>query len=161
MVAGGCSAGLSTGGSCSSPLASSEVYGFAWVKTDAADYPPGTTVNITRGGWQPGQTATLTAVESPLIDTCGPYTVTADADGNISDSSFVTDSHDINILFYLTATGSASQAQTTFTDAAGKTTALVGAVTWSLTPWADRRIPRAWSWLRAALPYPSPRRANT
>src|SRR5258707_7827673 len=85
------------------PLSSTEVYGFATVKTDAADYPPGTTVNITGSGWQPGETITLMLVESPLIDTHGPYTVTADANGHISDSSFVTDEHDLNVKFSLTA----------------------------------------------------------
>src|SRR5882724_3894965 len=99
-------------------LSSTEVYGFATVKTDAADYPPGTTVNITGSGWQPGETVTLTLVESPLIDTHGPYTVTADANGHISDSSFVTDEHDLNVKFSLTAVGSVSQAQTAFTDTA-------------------------------------------
>src|SRR5437879_7692729 len=79
--------------------ASAELYGFATVKTDAADYPPGTTVNITGSGWQPGETVTLTLVESPLIDTHGPYTVVADAFGNVSDSSFVTDTHDLLVRF--------------------------------------------------------------
>src|SRR5438094_3259468 len=98
-------------------LQSGELYGFATVKTDEADYPPGTTVNITGAGWQPGETVTITLVESPLIDTHGPYTTVADSNGNISNSSFVTDAHDFGILFYLTAAGSASQAQNTFTDA--------------------------------------------
>src|SRR5205807_2157423 len=102
--------------------ASAELYGFATVKTDAADYPPGTTVNITGSGWQPGETVTLTLVESPLIDTHGPYPVVADAFGNISDSSFVTDAHDVNVKFYLTAVGSQAQAQNTFTDATNNDT---------------------------------------
>ena len=50
-------------------VANNDLYGFATVKTDAADYPPGTTVNITGSGWQPGETVTLTLVESPLFDT--------------------------------------------------------------------------------------------
>jgi N-acetylneuraminic acid mutarotase len=100
-------------------LASTELYGFATVKTDAADYPPGSTVTITGSGWRPGETVTLTLVESPLIDVHGPYNVVADASGRISDSSFTTDAHDEDIRFYLTAMGSASQsqAQNTFTDA--------------------------------------------
>src|SRR5438876_11010937 len=103
--------------------ASAELYGFATVKTDAADYPPGTTVNITGSGWQPGETVALTLVESPLIDTHGPFPAVADGNGNISDSSFVTDLHDVNVKFALTAVGSASkwQAQNTFTDAPGDT----------------------------------------
>ena len=98
-------------------LSSTELYGFATVKTDAADYPPGSTVTITGSGWQPGETVTLTLVESPLIDTHGPFTTVADANGNISNSSVATDTHDVNVRFYLTAVGSQSQAQNTFTDA--------------------------------------------
>ena len=54
-------------------LASTELYGFATVKTDASDYPPGTTVNITGAGWKPNEYVQLTLVESPLVDTHGPY----------------------------------------------------------------------------------------
>jgi hypothetical protein len=97
-------------------LNSAEAYGFPTVQTDQGDYPPGTTVNIAGSGWKPGETVTIQIVESPLIDTHGPYSVTADANGNISDSSFSTDFHDLNVKFTLTALGSVSQAQTTFTD---------------------------------------------
>src|SRR5207248_1805095 len=47
-------------------LASGELYGFATIKTDKADYPPGTTVHITGSGWQPNEIVSLTLVESPL-----------------------------------------------------------------------------------------------
>src|SRR5947209_2025203 len=97
--------------------ASAELYGFATVKTDAADYPPGTIVTITGTGWQPGETVTLTLVESPLIDTHPTMTAVADAFGNISNNQFSPDVHDLDVRFYLTATGSQSQAQNTFTDA--------------------------------------------
>src|SRR6267154_4383253 len=115
-------------------LSSSELYGFATVKTDAADYPPGTTVNITGSGWQPGEAVSLTLVESPLIDTHGPYTVTADANGNISDSSFTTDIHDLNVKFTLTAVGSVSQAQTTFTDSKPMTLTITTPATVAVVP---------------------------
>src|SRR2546427_7222977 len=119
MVAGG----LDTN---HSPLATSEVYGFATVKTDAADYPPGTTVNITGSGWQPNESVTLTLVEVPDLDSDSPITLTppttADVNGNISNSSFKTDAADLNIRITLTAVGSVSQAQTTFTDASGTDT---------------------------------------
>ena len=49
-------------------LASTELYGFATVKTDTTDYAPGAIVTITGSGWQPGETVTLTLRESPLID---------------------------------------------------------------------------------------------
>ncbi len=111
-VAGGTDAGGNV-------QASSEWYRFTTVKTDALDYPPGTTVHITGTGWQPGETVTLSMVESPLIDAHGPYTVVADQSGNISDTSFVTDVHDLDVKFTLTAVGSSSalQARTAFTDA--------------------------------------------
>ena len=100
-------------------LASTELYGFATVKSDAADYPPGSTVTINGSGWKPGETVTITLVELPLVDTHGPYNVVADGNGNISDSSFVTDDHDLDIRFSVTAVGtqSGSQAQNVFTDA--------------------------------------------
>ena len=100
-------------------LNTAEAYGYPTVQTDQSDYPPGTTVTITGSGFQAGEAVTIQLVESPVFDTHGPYTVQADANGNISDNSFVTDSHDLNIRFYLTATGQTSgfQAQNTFTDA--------------------------------------------
>ena len=100
-------------------LASAEVYGFATIKTDQADYPPGTPVTITGSGWQPGETVQMSLVEVPDLDGDSPIslTATADASGNISNSSFATNIDDLNVHFTLTAVGSASQAQTTFTDA--------------------------------------------
>src|SRR5436189_5893194 len=102
--------------------ASADLYGFATVKTDAADYPPGSIVTITGTGWQPGETVTLTLVESPLIDTHPTMTAVADAFGNISNNQFSPDVHDVDIRFYLTATGSQSQTQTTFTDSVNSVT---------------------------------------
>lgn len=92
---------------------------FATVMTDQADYAPGTIVTVTGSGWQPGETVTLSFVESPLIDTHPDLYAVADASGNIFNNQFSPDSHDIDITFTLTATGGTSglQAQTTFTDA--------------------------------------------
>ncbi|MGB2900514.1 MAG: Ig-like domain repeat protein [Candidatus Acidiferrum sp.] len=99
-------------------LSSTEVYGFATVKTDRADYAPGEIVTITGSGWQPGETVTLSFLESPLIDTHPNLTAVADASGNIVNAQFSPDIHDLDIRFYLTAVGSVSgiQAQNTFTD---------------------------------------------
>jgi Bacterial Ig-like domain (group 3)/MBG domain (YGX type)/Galactose oxidase, central domain/Kelch motif len=105
-----------------STLVATDLYGFATVKTDASDYAPGTPVNITGSGWVPGETVTLSFLESPYYDTHPPITTVADASGNIANSSFSPDSHDVGIRFYLTATGSTSQAYNTFTDAASPTT---------------------------------------
>src|SRR5690348_5634423 len=84
------SGGLNASGAA---LASAETYGFATVKTDAADYPPGTVVNISGSGWQPNETVQLNLVENPDLDGDSPIIInaTADANGNISDSSFSTD----------------------------------------------------------------------
>jgi Bacterial Ig-like domain (group 3)/Kelch motif len=125
VVAGGADSSGNT-------LASAEAYGFAWIKTDASDYSPGTTVYVSGGGWQPGETLNISLVESPLIDTHGPYTVTVGSDGTFTSQpmtsqdascasdgtpcTFVPDLHDVSVQFALTAVGSASQAQTTFTD---------------------------------------------
>ena len=108
-------------------LASTELYAFPVVKTDAPDYPPGTTVTISGSGFRPGEIVNLTLVESPLIDTHGPYAVTADGNGNFTDSSFATDIHDVNVRFWLSAVGSQSGlvAENTFTDATATNTTLV------------------------------------
>jgi hypothetical protein len=107
---------LLTGGSNQS---STELYGFATVKTDAADYAPGSVVTITGSGWKPGETVTLTLTESPLTDTHGPLTAVADANGNLLNNQFIPDSHDLNTKFTVAAVGAGSgfQAQNTFTDA--------------------------------------------
>jgi len=83
LVAGGTDAS-----SPAKTLATTELYGFAWVKTDQADYAPGTTVTITGSGWQPGETVTLSFLESPLIDTHPTLTAIADSHGNIVNTQF-------------------------------------------------------------------------
>ena len=102
---------------------SSELYGFATVKTDKDDYAPGQTVVITGGGWQPGETVTLLLQEdvSPAFHDDLVLTATADENGNILNTEFFPLQHDIGVRFYLTATGAGSQAQITFTDAIGRT----------------------------------------
>jgi hypothetical protein len=112
---------LLAGGSGS---AAAELYGFATVKTDKDDYAPGTMVTITGSGWRPGEPVTLSLLESPNYDTHPLETAVADASGNFVNTQFSPDDHDLNIRFYLTATGSASQAQTTFTDASPDDTSM-------------------------------------
>ena len=109
---------LAGGSNSTGTLSSAELYGFATVKTDKADYAPGTIVTITGSGWQPGETVTLTLVESPLVDTHPVMTAVADSTGKIVNTDFSPDEYDISIRFYLTAVGSISgiQAQNTFTD---------------------------------------------
>jgi hypothetical protein len=93
-----------------------EQYSYATVQTDNNDYPPGSTVAITGSGWIPGETVTLTLVESPDLDNHLPVTVVADQYGNIYNADFSPDAHDLNVRFYLTARGSQSEAVNTFTD---------------------------------------------
>ena len=102
--------------------AGTELYRFATIRTDQDDYAPGQTVTITGSGWKPGEQVTITLLESPDIDTHSPITVTADPNGNISDSSFATDAHDFQIRFFVYAHGSASDAATSFTDGGGAVT---------------------------------------
>jgi hypothetical protein len=99
-----------------SNLRSSEVYSFATLKTDKADYAPGETVTITGAGWVPGETVTLELREVPALHSDRVLTAVADATGRIFNNSFSPERHDIGVTFYLTAIGSQSQAQTVFTD---------------------------------------------
>ncbi|HEV2323095.1 MAG TPA: YDG domain-containing protein, partial [Terracidiphilus sp.] len=111
IVAGGVDASGNT-------LSSAEFFAFPWVKTDALEYAPGTPVNITGGGFQPGETVTLHFQETPYYDAPADLTATVQPDGTFSNSQFSPDTYDLNIGFFLTATGSAShnQAQTVFAD---------------------------------------------
>jgi uncharacterized repeat protein (TIGR01451 family) len=110
-------AGGSAKADASAPTKRAELYGFATVKTDKADYAPGQRVTITGSGWVPGETVTLTLTEEPFIDTHALKSVRADGSGNIMSDEFVPDEADLGVKFYLTATGGQSQAQTSFTDA--------------------------------------------
>src|SRR2546427_5179009 len=67
---GAVAGGKGTSGTTST---SSEVYGFATARTDVADCPPGTTVNISGSGWQAGESGMLMLVESPFRDDHTPY----------------------------------------------------------------------------------------
>jgi MBG domain-containing protein/Kelch motif protein len=130
LVAGAGDAGTAT-----------ELYRFATVRTDQDDYTPGQTVNISGTGWKPGEQVTITLLESPNIDTHPAITVTADANGKIADSSFVTDQHDFQVRFFVFAQGSVSDAATSFTDGGGAV-AVAGvnsttATTFSYTGYTD------------------------
>jgi autotransporter-associated beta strand protein len=110
-------AGGSASANAANPLKSAELYHFATVNTDKADYPPFTTVHITGGGWVPGESVRLTFLETGSNPDYHPaISVVADAEGKIHTDDFKTDQHDFKMHFLLTATGSASQVQTAFTD---------------------------------------------
>src|ERR1700757_19577 len=111
MVAGGNDAS-------GNALNTTEAYGYPTVQTDQSDYPPGTTVTMNGSGFKPNETIAIQLVEAPLVDMHGPYMVQADSNGNFVDTSFMTDVHDVDIRFYLSATGGelGFWAQNTFTD---------------------------------------------
>jgi hypothetical protein len=93
-----------------------EIYRFATVRTDKDDYAPGELALITGSGWQPNEDVTLLFQEDPAVHDDYVLTVRADDDGNIHWNQWAPDQHDFGVRFYLTASGSRSRAQTTFTD---------------------------------------------
>ena len=100
-----------------SGLSTAELYGFATVKTDKADYAAGETVTISGSGWQPSETVNLRLTEVPKTHDDRTFAATADEAGNILNNEFAPEEHDAGVRFYLTASGARSQAQATFTDA--------------------------------------------
>ena len=91
-------------------------YGYATLKTDRDDYAPGETVTITGSGWVPGETVTLLLEEAPLLHGGRTLTAVADNQGRIVNTDFAPEQHHLGVRFYLTAYGSESEAQWTFTD---------------------------------------------
>ncbi|HJU44342.1 MAG TPA: kelch repeat-containing protein, partial [Vicinamibacterales bacterium] len=118
-----------SGGSAASDASngtnSAELYGFATVKTDQADYAPGTKVIVTGGGWVPGESVKLIFKEaSAPFHGDRSIVVTADSAGNIISDAFAPEEHDLGVRFFLTAIGGESQARTTFTDSASQNAAI-------------------------------------
>jgi len=121
QAAGGALSPLATGlllVAGGSGLAEAELYGFPTVMTDSTDYAPGSQVNITGSGWQPGETVNLYLRETPPVDNPPAMSAVADAHGKIANRAFAPSNQDVGVHFYLTAVGAASQgqAQTTFAD---------------------------------------------
>ena len=109
----------------SSQLHLAQVTAGSTVTTDKNDYAPGETVAISGSGWIPGQPVALHIEES---DNDLPWDVSAtpDAAGNFSNSDFVIQSHDIGVVFTLTATQGSVVTTTQFTDVVGPGVALNG-----------------------------------
>jgi hypothetical protein len=94
--------------------------GAATLTTDQADYQPGQTITFTGTGWQPGEAVAIDVYETsvdPLFWE-GGVSATADASGNIFNSSFLVQQSFLGLGFLANATGQASglTASTTFTD---------------------------------------------
>ena len=109
----------------SSQLHLAQVTAGSTVTSDKSDYGPGETVAISGSGWIPGQPVALHIEES---DNDLPWDVSAtpDAAGNFSNSDFVIQTHDIGVVFTLTATQGNVVATTQFTDVVGTGVALNG-----------------------------------
>ncbi|HZY10938.1 MAG TPA: hypothetical protein VFF29_07265, partial [Bacteroidota bacterium] len=90
----------------------------ATVTTDKLDYMPGEHVIVSGSGWAPGETVSLLFEESPYIHPPQTLYTVADGAGNISNSDYLIEDHDLGQTFTLTATGLSSGlvAQTIFTD---------------------------------------------
>ena len=99
-----------------------EVYRFATIKTDKDDYAPGQLAVITGSGWEANEEVTLLFQEDPAVHEDYVLKVQTDSAGNISWNQWAPEGHDFGVRFYLTATGSKSRAQMTFTDGAAETT---------------------------------------
>ncbi len=93
-----------------------ERYRFATIKTDKDDYAPGERAVITGSGWQPGEVVTLLFQEDPAVHEDYVLQVTADVAGSLYWDRWAPEQHDLNVRFYLLASGSRSKAQMTFTD---------------------------------------------
>src|SRR5438874_10237529 len=84
--------------------------------TDKSDYSPGETVTITGHGWKPGSTVALVLEEDLGIDGPWTYSAVVDDNGDFTNREFVTDEHDVGVLFKLTVTGDGEGGQAFFTD---------------------------------------------
>src|SRR5690242_4819448 len=102
----------------------------ATIVTDQPDYAPGSTVIISGTGFQPGETVTLQVLHDPTggddatSPAHQPWTVVADANGNVSSTWLVpADEDELGATLKLTAVGGSSRvtAEVTFTDAGTKT----------------------------------------
>ncbi|PYK43005.1 MAG: hypothetical protein DME53_13670 [Verrucomicrobia bacterium] len=109
----------------SSQLHLAQVTAGSTVTTDKNDYAPGETVAISGSGWIPGQPVALHIDESDN-DLPWDASATPDAAGNFSNTDFVIQSHDIGVVFTLTATQGSVVATTQFTDVVGPGIALNG-----------------------------------
>ena len=92
----------------------------AYVSTEQPDYSPGQTVDVTGGGWDPGETVTLLFQPDPQTRPNSTVTATASEEGDFVNSEFLLQSEDLGTTYTITATGQSSgkTATATFNDAA-------------------------------------------
>jgi hypothetical protein len=115
----------------SGSLNSSELFQYVAIGTDKPDYAPGTPVNISGSGWQPGEQVSVQIMTVPVDRHHIEFTGSgiADGAGNVAVTGFAVDQSHLGMKFILTATGSQLQAQTTFTDGSG-----IPAIAFSFSP---------------------------
>ena len=108
-------------------LAASEVFGYATVDTDKADYSPGEEATFSGTGWKPGEQVLLQVASFPLDQHSVEFTAVGQADsvGRVRVGPFRIDRSHLGVRFLATATGSESQAQNVFTDAPEATSTLM------------------------------------
>lgn len=100
-------------------ISAAETFLYSTIHTDKSDYQPGNSATFTGGGWKAGETVALsvTSLSNPTATTEFTGTAVADASGRINLSGFNIDRSHLGMKFLLTAKGSISEAQATFTDA--------------------------------------------
>jgi hypothetical protein len=87
-----------------------------WIASELPDYPPGATVNLMGGSWQPSESVHIRINDDAGQTWSRDVDVTADSNGDIADSFNLPDWFVAN--YSVTATGTTSgTAVTTFTDA--------------------------------------------
>ncbi|MGN6249403.1 MAG: MBG domain-containing protein, partial [Ginsengibacter sp.] len=113
----------------------------ATISTDQPDYAPGSTVIISGTGFQPGETVTLQVLHDPTggddatSPAHQPWTVVADANGNVSSTWLVpADEDELGATLKLTAVGGSSglSASVVFTDGVSYANESVGSQAASL-----------------------------
>jgi len=100
-------------------LAESDVYAYATVQTDKPEYHPGDVVTITGARFTPGEQVSVIVTTLPAGDHDPEFKAlaTADSAGQVATTGFNIDRTHLGRKFIVTATGSPSVAQQTFTAA--------------------------------------------
>ena len=105
---------IAGGKNASGILDTSEVYGFATIRTGQPSYHAGEHAIFSGRGWAPGESVTLTLTGLPGESTDKVLAVTADEAGRIAWPDFVAPSSADSATIYLNAIGATSWATTRF-----------------------------------------------
>ena len=97
MIAGGQTGDGVTG--------STEDVPYPTLTSDKTQYYVGDTITLTGTGWAPNEAVTMILTVDPVTHDPVTLTSTADANGNFTNSQYVDQPSDLNVTFYVTATG--------------------------------------------------------